>query len=970
MAEMTTKIKVTRGLQKPISNPILLEPESAIQISEILKDCYELTSEIYIRPYGDVDFKNTPYTNKTVFDEQDKLIGLALHHTLSEYKFSIMKSSSFKANKISWRFVIKGIKGTKRAIKHLIITQINPEFLRQQQLLQVLHPIMFDLSVYDKNRKMRMLKSSKDGEDRPLELVEGNPVDSLITYIPPDIEHKELPEPPVQQPQTNFQNSTDEHSFEECEALVDALIQNRSWIDTYEGARTAIWAFWGVEQSDEMFQLLKKLLRTGDYYEKDLAFLYKLTKEYKPTDKKITLRTIYWKLKELNPTAFEALKKKFKQVEQPQSFVQEIVGYKRPENWSIYENWNTPSGYLKDLPYNDHNTLLVDSHLGTGKTTQLKKIVKENPNKRIILISARRTFTASMFADFGANNGFVNYRDVKGSLAAYQRVFVQVESLWRLFVTEDSIQPFDIVLMDEVESILAQCSPSSTHQGKYLDNMKALEQITEQSPQLIAMDAFITQRSVEFLETLRTDIAIVHNPHQPYNRIAVKTPCNYVRRGTSHFWKAAIDAIKAGKRIVIPCGSQKQGLAFEKILIANKISYLFYHSNDDRTMRKKTLQDVNASWANVQVLMYTPSVTIGINYDSEPAQFDQMFMYASAGGGVPRDMFQGSLRARVIKDNKMTFCLDSRSLKPSLLGMEIIEEALDFKSEMIIKHFKSLGLDTDNIASLPDWNKNLIRRNMNEKNVSSVECKAVFNWYLEKCGYTIQEEEHKEVIEYSTSGVPMYNDIIKINDVQAKTIEEAIRNEMDVSEDQRHSLTAYYLLQTVPFFEDIEQVGKDMLWHHWNDKLIGRNHIKNVMAESKDIKQLLTKELNNASGCVDLMSNLPARVNFIKALNGLLDDRTHFTPDEIRDLVPEFKKIFGDGTALKIFGIYRDRVKQKESGVYFIHKIAEILKKWDGSVVEAVEKMGRNDGKLMRTYGMTIVRSAERHFLPLYDEED
>ena len=367
-APPTTKIRITRGLGYTTSNQIALDYVSTLQFISMVSNSYEITSEVYNRPYGDVDFKNTPYGDEASFNEQDRLIGLALHNTIAQYKFSIMKSSSFKYNKISWRFVIKGWKGTKNAIKQFMI-DTNPRFEEQQRLLGVLHPVSLDLSIYDKNRKMRMLFSSKDGEDRPLTLVEGQPEDTLITYIPTDVVHQELPEPAEtkdDQVVLAAQQRATQHTIEECEALMDALLVNRTWVDTYEGARNTIWAFWHAEQSDRMYQLLRKLARPGPQQSDDLAFIRKLTRENRPATSPVTLATVYWKLKELNPAGLAEIRAKFKH-----SYVNEIVGYERPAEWPVYEDWKLPSGYLKDLPFEAHSTLLVDSHLGTGKTTQL-----------------------------------------------------------------------------------------------------------------------------------------------------------------------------------------------------------------------------------------------------------------------------------------------------------------------------------------------------------------------------------------------------------------------------------------------------------------------------------------------------------------------------------------------------------------------------------------------------------------------
>lgn len=988
---MSDKIRISRGLYKTTANPIELDGHDALQIINILHDCYEITSESYNRPYGDCDFKNTPYDNEDTFNQQDKLIGLALHKTISNYKFSISKSSSFKSKKISWRFVIKEWKGTKKAIKQLMI-EINPLFQRNQQLLGVLHPVSLDFSVYDKHRKMRMLLSSKDGEDRPLILVEGTPEDTLITYIPHDVPHQELPEPVSEDNNDTtapaFNKTKTLYPFEECEALINIIVTIPTWINSYEKVRNTVWAFWYNEQSQRMYDLLLRIVRktTDAIHRDDIKFIRGLIKNYTPPANRrpITIATIYWLLKQHDDVsvapiaaAVAELKSTYKQ-----TWNHEIVGYQRPD-WPVYEDWHNEAGYLKDLPIDKHNTLMVDSHLGTGKTTQMKKIVRAAPNKRIILISARRTFTTSMFNDWGDENGFVNYRDIKGPLTPYNKIFVQVESLHRLFDdNNNTIIPFDIILMDEVESILAQCSPSPTHQDNYLKNMDALAIITQHASKLIAMDAFVTERSIEFLNNLRGDcgLALVHNPYQPYKRIAIKAPNNNFRGKTSHFWKAVLETVKAGKRVTIPCGSVRQAIAFEKLLKANNITYLFYHSNDDRDMRKETLKDVNSSWAKVQVLLYTPSVTIGINYDAVDAQFDKTFMYFSAGGGTPRDLFQGSLRARVIKDNEMVFCLEKRGIKPHLLGLETIELAHQFKNDVTYKHCDYLGINTDKFIHLPHWNKQLIYRNKNEINVSMVEPEAVYNWYLEKCGYTIQEGKFTETVEYEPEQLPHLQDIVVITTSQAKVIEEKIRNEVNVSEDEHNSLNLHYLIQTVPNFLRIKTLlgwaAELSIWIQWNDKLIGRNHIKNVVAEKKTAKNLLITDLNKSKGCVDIVNGLANKIHTIKKLYeilgiGIHNQREQWTYSEFHAIIPTLQKFFDEGVALRTLGI-RDRATGRKDAVYYIDKIKTVLKAWDGSKVESVEtrKDIKVDGvkKTIRLYGMNITHSVVRKALPPLDE--
>jgi hypothetical protein len=43
--------------------------------------------------------------------------------------------------------------------------------------------------------------------------------------------------------------------------------------------------------------------------------------------------------------------------------------------------------------------------------------------------------------------------------------------------------------------------------------------------------------------------------------------------------------------------------------------YRFYHADSDPEQKEKDLRNVNKSWAQLSVLMYFPTITVGINYD-------------------------------------------------------------------------------------------------------------------------------------------------------------------------------------------------------------------------------------------------------------------------------------------------------------------------------------------------------------------
>jgi hypothetical protein len=79
------------------------------------------------------------------------------------------------------------------------------------------------------------------------------------------------------------------------------------------------------------------------------------------------------------------------------------------------------------------NTLILKSHLGTGKTTEAIKMIMKY--KRVLIVSGRKTFTRFIMGDLEREGlGFVAYDDQKleHKLSHYDRIVCQAESLWRL----------------------------------------------------------------------------------------------------------------------------------------------------------------------------------------------------------------------------------------------------------------------------------------------------------------------------------------------------------------------------------------------------------------------------------------------------------------------------------------------------------------------------------------------------------
>lgn len=98
-------------------------------------------------------------------------------------------------HKASFRFHFKELCGSREAIKVFVKEAIEPGVIAAVSALPGCDTISVDYKVYGKNRKMRMLGSSKDKENRPLLLVRGDVVDTLITAVTPECVRLPEPEP-------------------------------------------------------------------------------------------------------------------------------------------------------------------------------------------------------------------------------------------------------------------------------------------------------------------------------------------------------------------------------------------------------------------------------------------------------------------------------------------------------------------------------------------------------------------------------------------------------------------------------------------------------------------------------------------------------------------------------------------------------------------------------------------------------
>lgn len=278
-------IKVARGMRASYKNYEVVSAEKTLELLELRTDCHEVLNDVN-RVYGDVDGK-IPDCKETEFWEKDAKTRERIEYILGQQNYCLLTASSYPHRKISWRFVIIDKVVSKKHNKYII-----QELIKDAEFPD---GVEFDTGVYGENRKMRMLNSNKDNENRPLRLIKGMPIDTLISYIPEGVNVEAEPaeeKKPVGRPRkvvrnpllVNLLEQTATHRIEHYEDWIEIGIMCFN-----QGVDVSVW--------DECSQRGKNYT-AGECEKKWRTF----------TKGPLGLRHLWDWLKQDNPTAYERMK--------------------------------------------------------------------------------------------------------------------------------------------------------------------------------------------------------------------------------------------------------------------------------------------------------------------------------------------------------------------------------------------------------------------------------------------------------------------------------------------------------------------------------------------------------------------------------------------------------------------------------------------------------------------------------------
>lgn len=393
------------------------------------------------------------------------------------------------------------------------------------------------------------------------------------------------------------------------------------------------------------------------------------------------------------------------------------------------------SQWVKPFIFSDtEKTIGIKASCGTGKSTQSIESLSKHKFKRLLVLSTRQTLSTTIKEKFDANvrdrmnstikvmdendsdfqpfyihcenetlnrvSRVLNYMDVeKDELAAVNSLVISPDSCVHL-LKNGELESYDCVWFDEIESGLEYIVMSETLCGKRLTVWKVVRQIIETANYFLFTDANLSDTTLEAVSYMREVSTTVI-----YHNTTTKNRKKYVFvRSLEAGEVKLVEMIKSGNRICVPCDSQTQAKFIHEYLERLKQSgelvvdtKILYYDGKSSQADKKRIANCDQEWSAVDVVIYTPVIVYGVDYNGPP--FDYVFGFFTGYTVNARAAYQMLERAREVKMKRVYICMPRYAFakRPDSIAMTLDEVVLGMNymlsdvDNLLLKHRDLFG---------------------------------------------------------------------------------------------------------------------------------------------------------------------------------------------------------------------------------------------------------------------------------------
>ena len=255
----------------------------------------------------------------------------------------------------------------------------------------------------------------------------------------------------------------------------------------------------------------------------------------------------------------------------------------------------------------DHPLFILKSAWATGKTHHiLKEAITIQSNSRILVITSINSLNATNTNEFnkhldslGCSERFVSHQEKDKTIKFHKKVVCSIQSIAKL-----DNKRFDLVLLDESESVLGAYYGHKTFPGPVKDAFDSLRSILTKAKKILVMDADVSEAKLTLLQDMLKTTALVYKN----NTVSFQTVQFSIHTNTIEDYYKQI-AQEPG-RLVIACATQSSAQD-----ILNILGNIMYKNEDFKK---------NKAYVQLIETYYTKRVILYIDRDG-------IFVYRSNG---------------------------------------------------------------------------------------------------------------------------------------------------------------------------------------------------------------------------------------------------------------------------------------------------------------------------------------------------
>lgn len=562
-------------------------------------------------------------------------------------KFIPLKSSGESKGKykLSLRIFVKRM---HKDIHHLkCFVQMFRDWLQEREKEYSLLLKMLDFGIYTKNRQIRIIGSTKYGEDRYFEEFDdwkGEVAFKNFFCTGHVSDWVDIgPKPQVQKKVKERKERSIVVSGERL-GPIRFLLSGLSDKRRSEYADWTLVAFFifGITRNVELgTEILREFSESSENYDETRFedWIRGNAQSASMFTNPVPLSKMRWWFREDNMETPSLLQELDEQLEK--------IGYEKPEIKTLEKELFLPRADEKiDVSEFDYTSvplgkdaLAIQSNLGTGKTKFVSRLLTQDGGTQLI-ISYRKSLNRELkLKNFGFSlySEFLDYK-IRGC----KKLVCSIDSIARVS------GHYSTIVIDEFSETINQMMSVCRDP---LECFEILRELVRNAESVVVLDAFLTESSVQLLRDFGRKVQVVVNEHKAHSEKSCTILSSF-----EELCVAAKRSLESGENIVVPMTSEKKLQVFcdmleEELDLENKV--LRYTAE---TMNGDSVD--TSTWKNYRVIAYTSCITAGVSFEEE--HFDRVFFYFTSLSCNVVDSVQMLFRVRNISSQNFVGVVNSR----------------------------------------------------------------------------------------------------------------------------------------------------------------------------------------------------------------------------------------------------------------------------------------------------------------------